>query len=241
MDQTNDLDSGNSNGTAGTPTPVSSEGKSDSSSSFDASKLQSAFDALTRKLDEVDARTKSLQGDKDRAVNKTKSEVDDLKRKIAEIEKLEKSGLDRDTALDEFSFREVVRDLKDQLGKLNPALPQPAGNSAGTAADAAKVLSEFQLDGNDPEVVAQVLSKVTEVEQVRAAAQLALKRANPNQPSPAAAGTLVGKPAPPPNVEELTKDYKKDMIAARGKPSELRAIKDKYIKLGVNIHEVDFS
>lgn len=237
----NDLDSGNSNGTAGTPTPSSSEGKSDSGGSFDASKLQSAFDALTRKLDEVDARTKSLQGDKDRAVNKTKSEVDDLKRKIAEIEKLKKSGLDEDAALDEFSFREVVRDLKDQLGKLNPAQPQPAGNSAGSAVDAAKVLSEFQLDGNDPEVVAQVLSKATEVEQVRAAAQLALKRAKPNDPSPASSTAVVGKPAAQPDAAELTKNYIKEMNAARGKPIELRAIKDKYIKAGVNVHEVVFS
>lgn len=239
----NDVDSGQPEGTAGSPNSAGSQGKGDSSGSVDAQKLQTAIEALIKRQDEIDARTRALQGDKDRGVTKARQEVDDLKRKFAEIEKLKKSGLDEDTAFDELSFREDVRSLRQEISKLNPAQPQAAGNGEKLAVDVAKVLADYQLDGNDPEVVEKVLKgNYSSPEQAELAAlKLAYRRANSTTPSPAASTALAGRPAVPANVEELTNNYKKDMLAARGKPSELDAIKAKYQKLGVNIHEVVFS
>ena len=200
-----DMDSDPAVGTPSSPNGGSSGGTGDSKSSIDAAKLQSTIEALTKKLDEVDARSKALQGDKDRAVTKTKSEVDELKRKIAEIEKLKKSGLDEDEALTELSFREEVRSLKDQLKSISPAQPEPAGNGKGSEVDVAKVLKEYSLDGNDPEVVAQILGKKfnSELEAENAALKLAYRRATPNPPSPAASSAFTGTPARPSNEADL--------------------------------------
>src|SRR5687767_14453150 len=154
----NDVDSGQAAGTAGTPTPPSSSGAGDQQSSFDAAKLESTLEAIAKRLDEVDARSKSLQGDKDRGVNKTKKEVDELKRQIAEIDKLKKTGLTDENAIEEFTFREEVRSLREQLSKLNPVSPQAAGNGASGAVEQAKVISELQLDANSPDVIS-ILAK----------------------------------------------------------------------------------
>jgi hypothetical protein len=149
----NDLDGGNPAGTAGSPTSQSSSGGSDSNSSFDAGKLQSLIEGFGKRIDEIDSRTKSLQGDKDRAVVKTKKEVEELKAKIAEYEKLKSKGLAPDEALDEMDFRSTVRQLQDQLGKLGSVPAQSAGNGAGGADATARVLQAAQLDANTPEVL----------------------------------------------------------------------------------------
>lgn len=191
-----DLDGGQANGTAGSPNSAGSQGAGDSNSSFDAAKLQTAFEALTKRLDEVDQRSKALQGDKDRAVNKTKSEVDELKRKFAEVEKLRKTGLDEDSAFEELSFRDEIRNVREQLSKLNPAQPNPAGNGNGSAVDVAKVIEQYGLDGNDPEVVDKVLRGSLTAEQADIAAlRLAYQRAKPSTSSPSAASAPSGKPA----------------------------------------------
>ena len=149
----NDVDSGTTTGTAGTPTGQSSSSGSGSGGSFDAGKLQSLIEGFGKRIDEIDSRTKSLQGDKDRAVVKTKKEVDELKAKIAEYEKLKSKGLAPDEALDEMDFRSTVRQLQDQLGKIGSVPAQSAGNGESGADATAKVLKAAQLDANTPEVI----------------------------------------------------------------------------------------
>lgn len=155
----NDLDSGQPTGTAGSPTRQGSSGSDASSSSFDAAKLQSLIEGFGKRIDEIDSRTKSLQGDKDRAVVKTKKEVEELKAKIAEYEKLKSKGLEPDEALDEMDFRQTVRQLQEQLGKLGSVQSSPAGNGQSQTTEAAKaVIDELKLDANAPEVVS-ILAK----------------------------------------------------------------------------------
>jgi len=143
------------NPTAGT---TNSTGTS-SDNSIDAKKLQSAIDDLTRRLDEVDTRARTVQGEKDKTLSKTTKEVEELKRQIAEIEKLKKSGLDPDAAIEEFSFREEVRGLKDQLARLNPASAKSAGNGvSGVATEAQRLANELKLDLNDKDIADAVAS-----------------------------------------------------------------------------------
>ncbi len=200
----NDLDGDQTQGTPATPKAGSSQGNGDSNSSFDAPKLQTALEALTRRLDEVDQRSKALQGEKDRGINSTKKEVDELRRKFAEIEKLKKSGLDDEGAFEELTFRDEVRNLRQEISKLSPAQTQTPGKGEGAAVDVAKVISDYQLDGNDPEVIAEVLSKkfASPLEAENAALKLAYRRANPTPPTLGAAATLQGKPAAPSENED---------------------------------------
>ena len=234
----NDMDSDQSGGTPASPNTGGSAGSGDSKSSFDASKLQSAFEALTKRLDEVDARSKSLQGDKDRGVNKAQEEVKELKRKIAEIEKLKKTGLDEDGAIEEYSFREDVRIIKDQLSKLGSAQTSPAGNGTSPADEQAKVFDEYSVDPNDPEAIPLLELRGTDL--VKAVSKLAIKRAKQSTPDSSEAPSLSSGAPKPPGLSGLTQQYQSDMIAARGKPSLLKDIKEKARKAGVPVDSIAF-
>lgn len=201
----NDLDSSQTDGTPASPNTGGSAGNGDSGGSFDASKLQTTIEALTKRLDEVDSRSKALQSDKDRGITKTKSEVEELKRKFAEIEKLKKSGLDEDTAFEELSFRDEIRAVREQLKSLSPAQPSTAGNGAGAVADKAKVIADYGLDGNDPEVIAEIVGKNfnSQLEAENAALKLAYRRAKPTPSSVAASTAVVGSTPQIQNEGEL--------------------------------------
>ena len=239
----NDMDSDLQAGTPSSPSGGSSDGKGVSGGSFDAKTLQASIEALTKRLEEVDARSKALQGDKDRGIKKTNEEVSELKRKFAEIEKLKKSGMDDDAAIEEFTFRDEVRSLKDQISKLNPARPEPAGNGAGEAVDKAQVVKTYGLESTDPEVIERILRQdfKSQLEAENAALKIAYQRAKPNQPSPSAASALVGQAPQPAGLDDLTKQYQKDMLAARGNRALVIATKEKYKNLGVAVDSVVFT
>lgn len=236
----NDLDSNPNGGTSPAPTGEGSTGKGDSGGSFDAVELKSAIEALTKRLDEVDARSKSLQGDKDRAVTKTKNEVDELKRKIAEIEKLKKSGLNEEEALHELSFREEVRSIREQIGNLNQAQPSTTGNGNGLSVDAAKVISEYGLDGNDPDVITNILSKKFDDERDLkfAALDLAYRRTK-NAPSAAAAPPATGTTPKVEPLDVLRKEYQTKLEAlqkeGRPNPAQIADLKSQMRKKGLEV------
>lgn len=221
----NDMDSGLDIGTASSPNGAGSGGKSDSGSSLDAGKLQSAIEALTKQVAEVDSRTRALQGDKDRGVKKAEGEIDELRRKVAELEKLKKAGYDDDAAFAELSFREEVRAVKEGLSRNQPAPPDPAGNGTGKAVDLAKAIKEYGLDGNDPDVIAKVLNQSygSQVEAELAAARLAFQRVTAPPPNPAASTATVGTPVSNNSsdvVAKLTK-LQKDPIRNRDEIKKL--------------------
>jgi hypothetical protein len=229
----NDLDSGQSQGTSQNTNSGGSAGNGDKQSSFDAAKLQSTLEALGRKLDEVDARSKALQGDKDRDVKSTKKEVQELKRQIAEIEKLKSAGLEPDAAVEEH------RGLREQLNKLNPASNQPAGNGASGADERTRLIEELKLDGNDPKVMQAVRD---EADFAKLAARLVtIKATAPPPPDPALAPPMQGSPAAPADAKQLIGDYQKEMLAVkRGDKTTLTQIKEKYRKLGVPVDTIAF-
>lgn len=236
---TDNLDSGQSTQTPASPNAGGLNGQGDKQSSgFDAAKLQSTIEALTRKLDEVDKRSASLQGDKDRAVTKTAKEVDDLKRKIAEIEKLKGSGLDSDAAIEEFSFREDVRAIKDQLSKLGQAPATPAGNEQ-SGADAAKVVEQYGFTKED--VDAQALARLHGSDPEKLEGELAKLAFKRQRTPPAPDAVVQGAVSRPANADQLTQEYKTKMIAARGNKALGQQIKAEYEKKGVPVHEVNFS
>lgn len=239
---TDELDSGQSSGTTQTTESGGSKGSGDSSGSFDAAKLQSTIESLSRKLDEVDARSKALQGDKDRGVAQTKDEVKELKRKIAEIEKLKKAGLDDDGAIEEHTFREDIRAVKDQLSKLTSPQTQTAGNGPSLADEQQKVLADLELNPNDPEVTA--LFALKGVEFAKEAGKLAVRKAKQSPPDPSEATALQGgSPAPKPGVVQATEEYKKEMLSApRGRSGDAqRALaKEKARKAGVPVESITF-
>lgn len=199
---TNGTDSDQNDGTAENTNSAGSQ-TGDKQGSSDAKSLQSALESLTKRLDEVDARSKALQGDKDRGVKKANEEVERLKGKIAELEKYRKAGYDDDTAFEEITFREDVRALREQIANLNKA---SAGNGA---VDAAKVVENLGLSATDPDVVAEITARKWDNPDALelAARRLKDRKATSLQPSEA------DRPTPPAGGAPTPKN--KDEIAAR--------------------------
>lgn len=189
----NEVDSGQSAGTEAVPNASGSQGNGVSGGSFDASKLQSTLETVLKRVDEIDKSYKTFQQGKDRGVNKATEEVAELKRKIAEIEKLKKAGLDDEGAYEELSFREDVRALREQLSKLNPAQSQPAGNSEALAEEAGKVFAKYGVDPNDPVAIGFTSLKGAELK--AAVADYAFEKSKHSPPDSSTATSLQSTPA----------------------------------------------
>lgn len=221
-----------STSTDGTTNSTAQKGEN----SIDAAKLQAAIDNLTKRLDDVDNRARTVQGEKDKVLSKTSKEVEEIKRQIAEIEKLKKSGFDPDAAIEEFTFREEVRGLREQLAKLNPASTATAGNgNSGVATEAQRIAAGLQLDMNDKDIAAAVGSG-----DVLNVMKVVLSKQSPSasaHDAPPPGGT------PPSNkdVDTLTAEYKQKVKAARGNRTTISQLREQYKKDGVDVYNVDFS
>ena len=156
---------------------------------------------------------------------------------------LKRSGGDVDKAMREMQIDDLLAERQA------PASPQP--DPGRSAVDnkwlqdrTAEILNEGGVSTEDPEYQA-LLKKPNWTESLWLAevGKLATRKAKQGKAgSPAAVITdAAGKPpAPPGDVESLTKDYYKDMLAARGDAATVRSTKEKYRKLGVPVDQVVF-
>mgnify|MGYP001612159682 CR=1 FL=1 len=236
-------DSGQAQEEDGQPSPTT-PGAGDKHNSSSASQPQ---DALGERLTRIEKMLSSFQSGKDRAIDKTRSEVDELRKAFSDVQTLMKKGLSEEEAFDELEgrkvdseFKQAVLELRDAL-KGGKSLPVQAGG-AQAVPSVVEVLNSFkELDANDPDVVSKVLSLTDAKEAEFAALKLIRQRTAQKPPSPSAAATIAGKPSSPANVETLTKKYQNDMIAGRGNKELGNSIKTKARKDGVPVDSVTFS
>lgn len=232
------VDNQEQNGADGLPsTSVSSGNGGSIGDAAQVSKLLKA--EIAEALKPVISELRGVQGKADKTGHALQGFLD-------EYEKGKASGLsnaDAAKAADDAiqgREREVHKDalLEQIASKLGLS---SAGNGAPAQASISDVLKQFpELDPNDVEVVQNVLTQTDPEKAELAASRLLRKRANPNQPSPSASGTIVTTPAPPAGVEELTKKYQTDMKAAVGNKSLLKSIKEKARKDGVPVDSIAF-
>ena len=227
---------------SGDPVGTPNQQGSDSKGSEEAAKLSLVLESLTKRLDEIDGRTKALQGEKDRGVNKTRKEVEQLKQQMAEIEKLKKAGYGEDEAFEELSFRKEISDVKEALKSFGSVQTQTAGNGESAGVDVAKVFGERGLDLKDPQVALEANKKYASPQEAELAAYKLRDRlaATPTH-NPAQDVSIVGKQTSPQTVDALTKQYQSDMIANRGNPDALRKVKEQAVKNGVPVDSVSFT
>lgn len=127
-----------------------------------------------------------------------------------------------------------------------PSTPASQGSGAQGATSISEwdVLQELGLTENSPGVMDALREAGGNPAKFAAALyrQAAASAGRPN-PTPAlnAAPVSALPPATEQNVEELTREYKSKMIAARGKPTELKEIRKEYTQRGVPTHAVDFT
>lgn len=134
-----ELDSTQTDGTQGSQPAGSSA--SGSGGSFDPSELKAVIDSLSSTVKEIDARTRSLQGDKDRGISKLTKEIEDAKNRLAAVERLKKLGLTEDEAVLELASR--------QASSNQPVTPAPVGNETVKVDE---IIGEYGLDMTNPEV-----------------------------------------------------------------------------------------
>lgn len=232
-----DVDSGLAAGTQGAPTPQGSNQQAAQPGSVDAARLQQTLEALTRKLDEVDARSKAAQSDKDRGVAQTRKEVQELKRQIAEVDRLRKSGLEDDDAIEEVTFRDEVRALRQDIARLAPVQAQGTGNPPDLAVEKARILREAQIDANSEEGV-RLLTAGHKTAEAFEADAYKLRFRQTRTPSPAAAPTAPGGSiAGSQNVDlqALGKAYEAEVKQHRGNIDAISKIQAEYRKKGLGV------
>ena len=236
----NEKDSGSVAEMEGVPNPPISERQNAQHDSDAAAKLQSTLDSLAKKLDEANAHSRTQKSENDRGVAQTRKEVGELKRQIAEYERLKGSGLEVDAAVEEVTFRDEVRALREQLSKLNPAQTEGTGNTGGKADPVAEVIKKANVNAND----AGVLDLVREFgnDPMAFAIGLGKYKATLGPPDASAAPTMQNTSvASTEDRESLKRGYVEEMKKARGNRAEGNAVQDKYRKKGLDIEHIGFN
>lgn len=179
---------------SGQPVSTPKETSGDSKVQDSAAQLQATLEKFTTRLDEIDKRTRTLQGDKDRGVSQTKKDVEELKQKFAQIENLKKRGLSEEEAFEELELRNAIFQLSQQQQGINQTQGESAGNTNTLAVDKAKTLQQYGLNENDPDVAAEFSSKefYNPLELENAALKIAFKRTQKPTPDAAAATSPAG-------------------------------------------------
>jgi hypothetical protein len=225
----------NLEGAEGNQPPVSPEqGKSiagQPQSSHEFLELKQGYARLEKEL-------KGLQSRQDKSTNEVQRFMEDVKGQMAKGLSLDEAEQAVHANRKAAEKDELLYQIATKLGIGNS--PQTVtGNNTNAADEAASVFSEYGIDPNDAEAVSLLELRGTEL--VKAVSKLAIKRAKQSTPDSSEATAITGNPPQPAGAEKLTADYIKDMRAARGKPADLRAIKDKYLKQGVKVHEIDLT
>jgi hypothetical protein len=238
----NELDSGQNQGNAAMPNAAVSDDRGDQQGSGGAEKLLASFDTLTKRLDEIDARTRSLQGDKDRGVKKVSDEISDLKKMLADYDKL-REKLSPDEAIEQIELKQSVQEIRDFITQQRgtSASTQAPGTGDGVAVNAAKAFAEFDLDLKDPRV-ADALGKTynTEAEAVAAAGRVYRQIQLSPTPTPAQDASVQGSVVHQ-NTETLKREYIQKVTAARGNKSLIKALQEQYRNLGVDVGNIGFN
>ena len=231
-------DGGPAVGTGAAPTAPDSGAPGVSGGSVDASQLQATLDTLTQQVQSLAKTVSTIQSGKDRGVRKVEKEVSEIRQMLSDYEKL-KERLGEDGASEQI---EIKRQLAEIQASLNSLPAQPAGNGAGRAVDVAKVVADVGLDPQDPEVVAELTSKVwTDHKDAELAAmKLALRKANKPVPTPAQKPSAPSEPGVPSDAQAEYESKRKEIIENTRPGDEriraLTALKAEYAGKGLPIY-----
>jgi len=204
------------------------DGKPQSSQEF--LQLKQGYDRLEKEL-------KGLQSRQDKSTNEVQRFMEDVKGQMAK-------GLSLDEAEQAVHANRKAAQKDDLLNQIAAKLgignsPQTVTGTSPNAADEAEsVFSEYSVDPNDPEAIPLLELRGTDL--VKAVSKLAIKRAKQSTPDSSEAPSLSSGAPKPAGIEGLTNQYQKDMLAARGKPSLLKDIKEKARKAGVPVDSIAF-
>lgn len=213
--------------------PVSSSAQSQPSSGD----LAQTIASLQKKLDAQDGEIRALKGGKDKAVDRVeKSNAEMLERfaKYLNVDAATLQDAQRQSVLDDL-IAERMR------GPQPEPTPQGSGSGQGAKVELFDLLKQYGLNENDPDVANALSGAKNSVEAENAILKVVVKRANKPIPDASASTAAQGKPAQSANLESLTAQYQKDMLANRGNRFALDKIKADAKKAGVPVDTIVFT
>jgi hypothetical protein len=204
------------------------DGKPQSSQEF--LELKQGYARLEKEL-------KGLQSRQDKSTNEVQRFMEDVKGQMAKGLSLDEAEQAVHANRKAAEKDELLYQIATKLGIGNS--PQSVtGNNQKAADEAASVFSEYSINPNDPEAIPLLELRGTDL--VKAVSKLAIKRAKQSTPDSSEAPSLSSGAPKPVGIGGLTEQYQKDMLAARGKPSLLKDIKEKARKAGVPVDSIAF-
>ena len=238
-----------SEGSEGQPIPADSAGN-DKPSSETVNIPKTEWENIQKTIKRLDDETRS---NKDRAVKKTNERLDEFEERFQSTfdrvySLMEQHGISKEAALgvvkqqdEEAETKAYIREIRETLK--SGALPTSAtsGNGVPSGGKVAEVVKEFGLDENDAEVIDVYRRYSNPDEQEKAVLRLAASRARKENPSVSASPTIQGRPNAPAGIEQLTKEYQKNMIAAAGNKARIKELKEAARKAGVPVDSIVFA
>lgn len=222
------VDNLDQNGADGSPSQsVSSEQSGSIKDSDQLSKLLKAeiAEALKPVLSEV----RGVQGRQDKDRTAFREFMDEFKKQKAKGLSDDQAEVAAESSIKERTEAQSDKVLLRQIAE-KVLGTSPAGNGVAVTANVVDVLKQFpDLDANDPDVIANVLSQNDADKAELAASRLIRKRAS--QPSPSAASPVIGTPSQPANLMD---EFNQKAKSVRG--MALIDLKMEYRKKGLDIN-----
>lgn len=205
--------------------------------------------AITREeFDRLAKEVAASRVDRDKGLSRANKRLDDLSGEIKPLlertAQLMASGKSVDAALaqanseqedaeTQAALRDIARDYRNGTLQFTPTAP----GGAVVSAEAAALVARYKFDPTDAEVATLLNSRPADME--GALAKLRFRRDNAPSPNAAQAPAPLGGNAQASSDEgALLRDYTREMLAARGKPGDVRAIKERFRSQGLPVDRV---
>ncbi len=195
---------------------------------------------IQKELEQTRNELRGLQGRQDKETSEVQRFMGEVKKRMANGMSLEQAEQSITAEQQAAQKDDLLFKIARKVGVLDESPSTPAGNGQPMAVDRASTLQQYGLDANDPDVAEAIRGKTNPLELELAAAKVALKREKKPVADVSASPSIPARPAPPAGVEQLTSEYQKEMIAARGNRTAIVELRQKYKKLGVPVDSVVF-
>ena len=189
---------------------------------------------------------KEVQSKTDSRLGTYGTRLDTVEGAIEKYDSLVAGGMSKPQALAKMQGDQELQDIKAKLDSVlggNVTAPSPGSGEKSWAEKQQAILDNSGIDKNDPRIVELLRTSKSKQEFIAELEEksFAWKQADVNKPEPSATTVAQMTPSMPAGDGTWTPEkYKSDMLAAQGKPSEVRRIKAAARKDGVDVDNIGF-
>ena len=231
MDESN-MESAPSSGAQGQPSPgVSGSSGGQPSSPVDGS----AFEAVLKKLNELDSQVRAFQSGKDKGIAKLSKEFDNLSEQFARYEQYRQKGLTPEQASREIQLDDLLAERRSAVSQAPPAAPANLGGNQAQGPDTDSVVESFLkvagLDANSADVVQILRGSADPIAQIGKLSALAEQRKAQAAVPPNPAAVLPGgggQSVPEPDLAVQYAERLKQIPRGPGAPELLRKLREEF-------------